>query len=128
MVKAAPPLKPSVLTLTGDEIEQIDGLIAQGLLPPDWFDRCDEACTNNVFGFDHKKDRKGVPIEQGIGSEQNVTTNHISAYEKWGKDEPDYERHLARLRKLFAEQQPKREAERLAAREAERQKRKARAR
>ena len=94
-------------------------------MPADWFERCDEACTKNVFGDDHKKDRHGNPIEQGIGSESQITANHIAAYERWCKDEPEYERHLAKLRKLFADQQPKRDAERMAAREATRAKRRA---
>jgi hypothetical protein len=127
-MELGPPLKPTPLMLTSDDVEWIDGLIAQGLLPPDWLDRCDEARMANVFGHDHKTDRHGNPIEQGIGSENNVTANHVMAYEKWCKDEPDYERHLAKLRKQLAEQQPKREAAALAARETERAKRKARAR
>jgi hypothetical protein len=120
------PLHPTPLVLTPEDVEWIDGLIAQGQLPPDWFERCDEARAKNVFGHDHKVDRQGQPIEQGVGSEGNVTANHVASYEKWGKDDPDYERHLARLKKLLAEQQPKREAAAIAAREVERAKRKAR--
>lgn len=120
MVEVGPPLKPSVLTLTGEEIDDLDGLIAQGILPPDWIDRCDKARTANVFGHDHKTDRHGAPIEQGIGSTSQMTMNSIEAYKKWCKDEPDYERNLARMLKLFDEQQPRREAARLAEREAAR--------
>jgi hypothetical protein len=127
-MELGPPLKPTPLVLTPEDVEHIDGLIAQGQLPPDWFDRCEAARAENVFGFDHKTDRKGVPIEQGIGSESQVTANSVAAYRKWGVNDPDYERHLAKLEKLLVEQQPKREAAALAAREAERQKRKARAR
>ncbi|MGA9955639.1 MAG: hypothetical protein WBQ22_20610 [Bradyrhizobium sp.] len=46
----------------------------------------------------------------GIGSESQMTANSIAAYEKWNKDEPDFEKHLARMKKLFAEQQVGRDA------------------
>ena len=102
------PLKPSVLTLTNEEIEDIQSMIRDGHLPADWLDRCDEARAQFVFGVDFKRDRHGKPIEQGIGSASQITANHISAYEKWCKDEPDFERHLARMRKLYEEQQEQR--------------------
>ena len=110
MVDVGPPLKPSVLNLTPEESESFEGMIAQGLLPHDWFDRCDAARTANVFGQDFKTDRKGNPVEMGIGSESQMTANSIAAYEKWGKDEVDFEKHLARMKKLFAEQQVARDA------------------
>ena len=105
-----PPLKPSVLNLTPEESESFEGMIAQGLLPHDWFDRCDKAREENVFGQGFKTDRKGNPIEMGVGSESQMTANSIAAYEKYGKDEVDFEKHLARMKKLFAEQQVGREA------------------
>jgi hypothetical protein len=37
----------------------------------------DEA--KNVFGHDHKKDRHGKPIEQGIGSPGNLSEQHFAA-------------------------------------------------
>jgi hypothetical protein len=39
------PLKPSVLNLTAEEIEWMEGLIAQKLLPDNWFELCDHAAT-----------------------------------------------------------------------------------
>jgi hypothetical protein len=106
------PLKPSVLNLTGEEIEWINGLIAEGKLPPDWFDRCADARDRFVFGHDFKIDGKGVPIEDGLGSEKNMTAQSVAAYEKWCTNEPDHERHLARMKKLLAEQQVKRDTKR----------------
>lgn len=102
------PIKPSVLNLTAEEIEEIKGQIALGQLPADFLARCDEARARNVFGADYRTDAKGRPIEQGFGSESQMTVNSIAAYKKYGKDEPDYERQVARMEKLYAEQQERR--------------------
>jgi hypothetical protein len=120
------PLKPSTLTLLPEEIEWFDSLIAQGLLPPDWIERCDDARDANVFGVDAPKDKRGFRLEQGLGSTRNMTQQSIDAYKKWGKDESDYERNLARMEKLFAEQAPQREQRRAAQREERRQEARAR--
>lgn len=100
--------KPSVLNLTAEEIEEIHANIEQGLLPKNWLDLCDEARAANVFGIGFKTDRHGNPIEQGLGSDSQMTANSIAAYRKYGVNEPDYDRHLARMEKLFAEQQAQR--------------------
>jgi hypothetical protein len=41
-----------------------------------------EAERKNVFGFDHKTDRHGNPIEQGIGSKGNESVNHFASMRK----------------------------------------------
>jgi hypothetical protein len=105
------PLKPSVLNLTDDEITEFEGMIKDKLLPPDWLDRCDEARRTNVFGIGHKTGRGGKPIEMGIGSENQMSANSIQAYKKYCQNEPDFERHLARMEKLLAEQQAQRQAQ-----------------
>lgn len=53
---------------------------------------------NDVFGVGHEKDGQGNPIEQGLGSAGNQTAQSIAAYEKYCRDEPDYEKHLARMK------------------------------
>jgi hypothetical protein len=102
------PHKPSVLCLTDDEIADIEEMIAKGQLPPDWLERCDAARELCVFGEGFKRDRNGVPIEQGLGSESQMSANSIEAYKKWCKDEPDFDRHLARMQKLLDEQRAQR--------------------
>jgi hypothetical protein len=38
--------------------------------------------AKNVFGHDYKRDKHGRPIEQGIGSAQQVTEAHLQALAK----------------------------------------------
>jgi hypothetical protein len=42
----------------------------------------EEAERKNVYGFDYKTDKNGVPQQQGIGSEQNPSINHFAALRK----------------------------------------------
>jgi hypothetical protein len=91
------PVKVPTVTLTPLEIDEIYDLIDKGELPKNYVDRYFEAVQDNVFGIDHKKDRKGHPIEQGIGSPGNQTRNSIEAFRKYGKDEPGYEDTLKRM-------------------------------
>jgi hypothetical protein len=37
---------------------------------------------NHVFGFDHRTDRSGRPIEQGLGSPSNPGEQHFAALER----------------------------------------------
>jgi hypothetical protein len=97
------PLKPPVLTPSGDELDEIEARIEAGELPPDYIVRHYAAAEANVFGFDHGKDAKGKPIEQGLGSPGNMTRQSIESYRKWGASELDYERHLARMEAQLAE-------------------------
>jgi hypothetical protein len=55
------------------------------------YDRYKTTLENSVFGVDHKKDNKGRPIEQGIGTRGRETPNHWKALrqaEKEGFEEP----------------------------------------
>lgn len=100
--KVFDPIRPVPITLTATEREEILANIEAGNLPPDYLARCDEACSRNVFGEDAKKDRHGNYIEQGRGSPGNMTKQSVEAYRRWGKDEPDFERNLARMEKELA--------------------------
>ncbi len=63
---------------------------------------------NDVFGVGHQVDKQGKPIEQGVGSNGNMTQQAIDAYVKNQTErnpngpEPGYEEHLARMRKQLA--------------------------
>jgi hypothetical protein len=67
----------------------------------------EEAERKNVYGFDYKKDRNGEPIQQGIGSRQNPSINHIAAMRKsesMGLLPPgSTEREIAEIRKATPE-------------------------
>jgi|SRR6516225_7578811 hypothetical protein len=41
-----------------------------------------EAERKNVYGYDYKTDKNGVPQQQGIGSENNPSINHFMALRK----------------------------------------------
>jgi hypothetical protein len=94
-------LRPSVLCLSADDVASIKQEISLGLLPPDWFQQCEEARAKNTFGADYKRDRHGRPIEQGIGSLGNESLNHFHALKKneMAGTEPQgaYDRAVARL-------------------------------
>jgi hypothetical protein len=65
----------------------------------------------DVFGVDHKTDRHGRPIEQGLGSIGNQTRQSVEAYEKRCRDEPDFDKNLARMKKELADCEARKEAE-----------------
>lgn len=98
-------LRPTPLSLSQKEIDEIEEQIAGGQLPSDYLDRCDDAREANVFGHDHKKDKRGNPIEQGIGSAANQTANSLAAYRKYCNPEnpkaadpdPHYADNLKRM-------------------------------
>ena len=103
-------LRPSPLTLSPEEIDEIEAGMAAGTLPPDYLDRCDDAREANVFGRDHKKDRQGNPIEQGIGSAANQTANSLAAYNKYCNPnnpkavdpDPNFEENFKRMKAELA--------------------------
>jgi beta-glucosidase-like glycosyl hydrolase len=43
----------------------------------------EQQALNDVFGVGFKRDRNGNPIERGIGSDSNITTQHIDAVRKY---------------------------------------------
>lgn len=53
-----------------------------------------------VFGFDHRKTRRGEPIEQGYGAPGRETENHFSAIRKYeGPEAEKAAREAAKGRK-----------------------------
>jgi hypothetical protein len=81
-------------------------------LPPDAIKQYYADERRNVFGFDHKTDRSGKPIEQGVGSAQNQSRNSINAYKRFCSHEPEFEKTVARMEKELAESDARRAAER----------------
>jgi hypothetical protein len=57
----------------------------------------------DVFGVDHKTDRNGQPIEQGLGSASQPTRQSVEAYRKYCKEEIGYIEHLTKMEKALAE-------------------------
>jgi hypothetical protein len=102
-----------VVALRTEELDDMRKQIADGKLPADAIQKYLADEEKAVFGFDFKRDRHGKPIEQGIGSAAQPSENSVKAYELYGRDEPDYQTNLARMRKELAEHQ-KRRAERRA--------------
>jgi hypothetical protein len=109
------PLKPSPLSLSEAELDEIEARIEAGELPPDYFQKMRAARAANVFGHDHKTDKDGKPIENGLGSEFNMTRQSVEAYRRWGVGEPDYERHLLRMERELEVSNQRRAKERAAA-------------
>lgn len=105
------PIRVPAITLSQSEIEEIEFQIAAEQLPADFLERHFAAVQAAVFGHDVKFDAKGIPIEQGRGSALSQTRQSVDAYRKWGKDEPDFERHLAQMEKQLAASDARRKAE-----------------
>lgn len=76
------PTRVPSINLSGEEIEDIKAQMADGRLPMDFLKRHYEAVEKNVFGFDHRKDRHGRPIEQGIGAPGRETANYYASLKK----------------------------------------------
>jgi hypothetical protein len=101
-----------MVTKTVDELNEMRAEIAAGTLPPDAIKQYYADERRNVFGFDHKVDRSGKPIEQGIGSPGNQSRNSIEAFKKFHMHEPDAEKTIARMERELAETNTRRAAER----------------
>ena len=99
------PIRIPAITLSQTEIYEIEQLIALEKLPRDFLDRHLEEVRKNVFGHDHKVDKNGHPIEQGIGSAGNMTQNAIDAYKKYAKYEEGYskEKYDETVKRMEAE-------------------------
>jgi hypothetical protein len=104
------PMRVPCITLSQTEIDEIQQLIADGQLAPDYLDRHLEAVKKNVFGHDHKLDAAGTPIEQGRGSKFNQTQQSIEAYKKYGHDEPNFAENLKRMEAELAASNKRRAA------------------
>ena len=99
------PIRVPTINLSQAEMDEIEQLMNAGQLAPDFLERYHEAVEKNVFGFDHKKDEQGNPIEQGVGSAGNQTMNSINAYRKYAKYEPGFneKEFLANVERMKAE-------------------------
>jgi hypothetical protein len=53
---------------------------------------------NHVYGPGFKRDKNGVPQEQGLGSAAQPTSQSVAAYEKYCKHETNYVEHLAKMK------------------------------
>jgi hypothetical protein len=86
-----------MVTLTNEEVEKFHRDIKDGRLPPDaWAQHLKEE-ERAVFGHDVRHDRKGKPIEVGIGSALQPSRNSVEAYRLWCRSEPNYAEHLKRM-------------------------------
>jgi hypothetical protein len=61
------------------EQEWIEKKMSQGMPFEDASQFATKKVRDDVFGVDHKVDASGKPIENGIGSERNQTTQHRGA-------------------------------------------------
>jgi hypothetical protein len=93
------PIRVPTITLSEEELTELHEQIAAGQLPPDFLIRHENAKALNVFGHDAIKNRDGSFREQGLGSEFGMTRNSINAYKKFGKEEQDFEKNVARMEK-----------------------------
>jgi hypothetical protein len=100
-----------MVTLTGQELDEMREKVAAGELPPDAVKQHFLSEQKNVFGHDHKV-RNGKPVEQGVGSAGNQSRNSIGAYKKYCSHEPDFEKTVARMEKELAATNERRAAER----------------
>jgi hypothetical protein len=114
MVDSTSILDPTVIPtimLSKEELDAAEVQIELGNLPRDWFPRYYEALRRNIFGQDYKTDKNGNPIEQGRGSWFNQTEQSVAAFEKWHKDDPDFEKQLAVLKAQLVESNARRAAD-----------------
>lgn len=76
-----------MVTLTTGELAAMEDDVATGKLPKDAVKQHFKDEEKHVFGFDVKHDRKGNPIEQGLGSPGHETGNHFISIRKYeGED------------------------------------------
>jgi hypothetical protein len=92
-----------MVTLTVQETDDIKLQIADGKLPATALQDHLKNEETRVFGVGAKRDRKGRPIENGIGSKAQPSRNSVEAYRRYCAHEPNYAGHLARMEKDLAE-------------------------
>lgn len=73
--------------------------------------QADARALIDTFGEGFKRDKHGKPLEQGRGSPGNQTAESVAAYEHRGKDEPNYQENLARMKRELAACEERRKAE-----------------
>jgi hypothetical protein len=113
MVQRIPdPIKILPITYSQEELQEFADLIQAEQLPADFLDRYYDAVDAAVQGADAPINPKtGKRIGIGIGSPLNQSQNSINAYKKFCSDEPDFQRHLARMEKELAETNARKAAE-----------------
>jgi len=95
-------ISTKVVTLTQEEREEMNALVAAGKLPPTAIKDYEEDVARNVFGHDAKKDVKGNYIEQGIGAKGRESANHFATilrHEQLGLEPPGA--HQAALMEIW---------------------------
>jgi hypothetical protein len=95
--------RPTPLDLSWHEKQEIEAQIAEGTLPADYLAQCAEAAAQATFGHDYKRDRRGEPIQQGVGSPGNMTRQSIDAYRRWHSQDEDFQKNLAIMEKQLLE-------------------------
>lgn len=76
-----------MVTKTPAELAEMEAEIAAGKLPKNAMEEYRQQEAEAVFGKGFKRDKKGNPIEQGVGSEGHESTNHFNAIRKYeGED------------------------------------------
>jgi hypothetical protein len=84
-------------------------------LTPDQKKAWRQEVENQMYGFDHKKDKRGRPIEQGLGSKGNETRQCLEAMKgPYGipKDDPKRDEYIAEYEARLIETEARRKAER----------------
>ena len=94
--------KPPVVSLTQEEVDEMNDLAAVNKIPRDWYDRYLAATEKQVFGHDVKHDRHGNPIEQGKGSAAQPSRNSLEAYKsnplgRKTSPDPDFKEQCERM-------------------------------
>jgi hypothetical protein len=104
-----------MVTKTIEEIEVMREQIATGKIPHNAIELYLKEEERQVFGVDVKHDKRGRPIEQGIGSAAQPSRNSIEAYKTFqltrrGGPEANYENFLAAMEASLAAYELKQKA------------------
>ena len=101
---------------TARELADMQRQIDQGLLPRNAIEQYHLDEETAVFGEGFKRDAQGRPLEQGRGSPAQPTQQSVEAYRKYGKNEPNYTEHLAKMEAQLAAYTAKQQRQQHAAR------------
>lgn len=71
--------RPLPVSRTADELRALIDDEANGELPPGTIADLERRIAENTFGVGFKRDARGKPIEQGIGSAANPSRSHFEA-------------------------------------------------
>lgn len=73
-------------SVTAEQIRQKANVAEQQgnrLLAQQLRESAEQQALNDVFGVGFKRDKNGNPIERGIGSDSNITQQHIDAVRRF---------------------------------------------